>query len=73
MLQGPNTSSSYLSPLEQLRSVAWALSPITLPSAPTLNRAIQISCTKMANNYLFIGRWGEEGVGWCGVEGLGDE
>lgn len=59
----PNTSSSYLSPLEQSRSAAWALGLITLPAAATLKRAIQISCPKMANNYLFIGRWGEEG--WC--------
>lgn len=65
MLQGPNTSSSYLSPVEQLRSTAWAMSPITLPAAATLNRAVQISCPKMANNYLFIGRWGEEG--WAGA------
>lgn len=70
MLQGPNTSSGYLSPLEQLRSTAWALSPITLPAAATLNRTVQISCPKMANNYLFIGRWGEDGVGRGSVEGL---
>lgn len=57
----PNTSSGYLSPLELLCSAAWALSLITLPAAAILKRAIQISCPKMVNNYLFIGRWGEEG------------
>jgi len=54
----PDTSSGYLSPLEQLRFATWTRGPITLPAAATLNRGIQISCSKIANNYLFIGRWG---------------
>ncbi|TNN63685.1 hypothetical protein EYF80_026103 [Liparis tanakae] len=45
-----------------LRFTAWALSPITLPAAATLNGAIQISCPKMANNYLFIGRCVTQGT-----------
>lgn len=40
-------------------------SMITLPAAATLNRAIQISCPKMASNYLFIGRWGGGGLQPC--------
>ena len=59
----PDTSSCYLSPLEQLRFATWTQGPITLPAAATLNRGIQISCSKIANNYLFIGRWGEEKKG----------
>lgn len=64
--QQKNTSSGYLSLLEQLRSTAWAWGPITLPAPATLHRAIQISCPKIANNYLFIGRWGRRGkLGQC--------
>lgn len=48
------------------------LSVITLPAAATLNRAIQISCPKMASNYLFIGGW-VWGVVCSSVEGLSDE
>lgn len=38
-----------------------SLRPDHLTYCCHINRAIQISCTKIANNYLFIGRWGEEG------------
>ena len=67
----PDTSSCYLSPLEQLRFATRTRAPITLPDAATLNRGIQISCSKIANNYLFISRWGGEEKGPGGGGGAG--